>query len=132
MHQFHKGLPSAYVFMALFADVLDHLEWKNGFRCDGMAMSVYSIITTVSAGIATGVLNLGLSRTGYMAPYIDTVTGMTTSVIQNMATQNIITFFFVGLEAITGIICAILLAGLNVEKDIQMEQKEILLRKAVV
>ena len=118
--------------MALFADVLDHLEWKNGFRCDGMAMSVYSIITTVSAGIATGVLNLGLSRTGYMAPYIDTVTGMTTSVIQNMATQNIITFFFVGLEAITGIICAILLAGLNVEKDIQMEQKEILLRKAVV
>ena len=135
MGQFIKNigaLPSAYVFMALFADVLDHLEWKMGFRCDGMAMSVYSIITTVSAGIATGVLNLGLSRTGYMAPYIDTVTGMTTSVIQNMATQNIITFFFVGLEAITGIICAILLAGLNVEKDIQMEQKEILLRKAAV
>ena len=135
MGQFIKNigaLPSAYVFMALFADVLDHLEWKMGFRCDGMAMSVYSIITTVSAGLATGVLNLGLSRTGYMAPYIDTVTGMTTSVIQNMATQNIITFFFVGLEAITGIICAILLAGLNVEKDIQMEQKEILLRKAAV
>ena len=135
MGQFIKNigaLPSAYVFMALFADVLDHLEWKMGFRCDGMAMSVYSIITTVSAGIATGVLNLGLSRTGYMAPYIDTVTGMTTSVIQNVATQNIITFFFVGLEAITGIICAILLAGLNVEKDIQMEQKEILLRKAAV
>ena len=121
MGQFIKNigaLPSAYVFMALFADVLDHLEWKMGFRCDGMAMSVYSIITTVSAGLATGVLNLGLSRTGYVAPYIDTVTGMTTSVIQNVATQNIITFFFVGLEAITGIICAILLAGLNVEKDI--------------
>ena len=26
------GLPCAYVFMALFADTLDHLEWKNGFR----------------------------------------------------------------------------------------------------
>ena len=24
------GLPCAYVFMALFADVLDHLEWKTG------------------------------------------------------------------------------------------------------
>ena len=124
------ALPSAYVFMALFADVLDHLEWKNGFRCDGMAMSVYSIITTISAGIATGVFNLGLSTTGYVAPSFDAVTGMTTSVIQNAATQNVITFFFVGLEAITGIICALLLVGLNVERDIHKEQEEILLRKA--
>ena len=116
--------------MALFADVLDHLEWKNGFRCDGMAMSVYSIITTISAGIATGVFNLGLSTTGYVAPSFDAVTGMTTSVIQNAATQNVITFFFVGLEAITGIICALLLVGLNVERDIHKEQEEILLRKA--
>ena len=29
------GLPCAYVFMALFADTLDHLEWKSGIRCDG-------------------------------------------------------------------------------------------------
>ncbi len=31
------GLPCAYVFMALFADVLDHSEWRSGFRrgtCD--------------------------------------------------------------------------------------------------
>lgn len=35
------GLPCAYVFMALFADVLDHMEWKTGFRSDGLAMSVY-------------------------------------------------------------------------------------------
>ena len=60
----------------------------------------------------------------------DAVTGMTTSVIQNAATQNVITFFFVGLEAITGIICALLLVGLNVERDIHKEQEEILLRKA--
>lgn len=25
------GLPCSYVFMALFADVLDHMEWKTGF-----------------------------------------------------------------------------------------------------
>ena len=30
------GLPCSYVFMALFADVLDHVEWKTGFRCDGI------------------------------------------------------------------------------------------------
>lgn len=28
------GLPCSYVFMALFADVLDHMEWKTGFRSD--------------------------------------------------------------------------------------------------
>lgn len=38
------GLPCSYVFMALFADVLDHVEWRSGIRCDGIAMSVYNII----------------------------------------------------------------------------------------
>ena len=49
------GLPCAYVFMALFADVLDHLEWKTGFRSDGVAMSVYNIIAVAMVGICTGV-----------------------------------------------------------------------------
>ena len=119
------ALPSAYIFMALFADVLDHLEWKHGFRCDGMAMSVYSIITTISAGLATGLFNLGLSRTGYIAPVYDNVTGITTA-----ATQNMLTFFFVGLETVTGIICAGLLVSLDVEKDISKKQEEILRNKA--
>lgn len=50
------GLPCAYVFMALFADVLDHLEWKTGFRSDGVAMSVYNIIAVAMVGICTGVV----------------------------------------------------------------------------
>lgn len=124
------ALPSAYIFMALFADVLDHLEWKHGFRCDGMAMSVYSIITTISAGIATGVFNLGLSKTGYIAPVYDSMTGITAAAIQNVSTQNMLTFFFVGLETVTGIICAGLLVSLDVEKDISKKQEEILRNKA--
>lgn len=124
------ALPSAYIFMALFADVLDHLEWKYHFRCDGMAMSIYSIITTVSAGLATGIFNLGLSLSGYVAPIFDATTGVTTGAIQSGATQSVITFFFVGLEAITGLICAGLLHYLDVEKVIEKEQEEILQRKA--
>ncbi len=123
------ALPSAYIFMALFADVLDHLEWKHRFRCDGMAMSVYSIITTVSAGLATGIFNLGLSMSGYVAPVFDASTGITTGVIQNSSTQSVITIFFVGLEVITGLICAGLLYYLDVEKVIEKEQIEILKRK---
>lgn len=122
------ALPSAYIFMALFADVLDHLEWKNNFRCDGMAMSVYSIILTVSAGVATGALNLGLSLSGYVAPVFDATTGITTGAAQGSETQFVITFFFVGLEIMTGFICAGLLHFLDVEKVIVQEQKEILQR----
>ena len=124
------ALPSAYIFMALFADVLDHLEWKHHFRCDGMAMSIYSIIVTVAAGVATGALNLGLSLSGYVAPVFDVATGITTGVVQSDATQSVITIFFVGLEAVTGLVCAVLLHYLDVEKVIEKEQVEILQRKA--
>ena len=123
------GLPFAYVFMALFADVLDHLEWKTRFRCDGMAMSIYSIIFTITAGLATGIFNLGLSLSGYVAPIFDAGLNTTIAVEQSASTQNTISFFFVGLEAITGIICALLLSNLNVEKSIESEQLEIMKRK---
>ena len=123
------GLPCAYVFMALFADVLDHLEWKTGFRCDGTAMSIYTIIITVTTGLATGIFNLCISKSGYIAPVYNEATATTIAAVQNAATQNIVTFFFVGLEVITGIVSAILLSRLNVEKVITKEQKEIQERK---
>ena len=123
------GLPFAYVFMALFADVLDHIEWKNGFRCDGMAMSIYSVIFTFSAGLGTGIFNHYITKAGYIAPVFDAASGVTKAVVQNLGTQSVITFFFVGLEVITGIICALLITGLDVEKVIDKEQKEILQRK---
>lgn len=122
------GLPFAYVFMALFADVLDHIEWKNGFRCDGMAMSIYSVIITFSAGFGTGIFNHYITKSGYIAPAFDAASGITKAVVQNVGTQSVITFFFVGLEVITGIMCAVLIIGLDVEKVIDKEQKEILQR----
>jgi len=44
------GLPCAYVFMALFADCLDHVEWKTDVRLDGAAMSIYNIIAVAMEG----------------------------------------------------------------------------------
>ena len=52
------GLPCAYVFMALFADCLDHLEWKTGRRVDGNAMSIYNIIAVAMVGVITGVFHI--------------------------------------------------------------------------
>lgn len=121
------GLPCAYVFMALFADVLDHLEWKNNFRCDGIAMSIYNIIAVTSVGIVTGLFNMLLSKSGYVAPSL--VNGETVAAVQSVATKNAITFSFVGLESITAIILIVILAFINVEKHIDKEQAEIKARK---
>ena len=121
------GLPCAYVFMALFADVLDHMEWKTGFRADGLAMSVYNVISVAMVGIALGIFNGLLAKAGYVAPYINAAGELVA--VQSEAVQNMITFGFVGLEAITGVILAVLLVFLNVEKDIGKKQEEIKTRR---
>ena len=121
------GLPCAYVFMALFADVLDHLEWKTGFRSDGVAMSMYNIIAVAMVGICTGVFNGFLGHTGYIAPEI--VNGVTVAAAQSETVKGVITFGFVGLEVFTGVILAVLLVFLNVEKGIEKKQAEIKARK---
>lgn len=121
------GLPCAYVFMALFADVLDHMEWKTGFRSDGIAMSVYNIIAVAMVGVCTGVFNGWLASAGYVAPEI--VNGQAVAAVQSEAVQSIITFGFVGLEVFTGVILAVLLIFLSVEKDIGKKQAEIKARR---
>lgn len=121
------GLPCAYVFMALFADGLDHIEWKSGIRCDGTAMSVYNIIAVAIVGVATSVFNAMLSAGGYVAPEI--VDGVTVAYEQSAAVKGLITFAFVGLETITGLILAGLLVFLSVEKTISRKHEVIRARQ---
>lgn len=123
------GLPCAYVFMALFADVLDHIEWKCGFRCDGVSMSVYNIIAVSSIGICTGIFNMMLAKTGYIAPELNAAGELIA--VQPEPVKKAITFAFVGLEAITGVILAVLLIFLNVEKGLKKKQDEIKVRKGL-
>ena len=121
------GLPCAYVFMALFADILDHLEWKEGFRCDGLAMSVYNTIAVAMIGICTGVFNGLLAISGYVAPYTDVAGNLVA--VQSEATQSMITFGFVGLEVFTGVALIVILLFLDVEKNIGKKQAEIAARR---
>lgn len=121
------GLPCSYVFMALFADVLDHMEWKTGFRADGLSMSIYSIIAVAMVGIAQGIFNGLLAGAGYAAPCTDAAGNL--AAVQTAAVQRVITFGFVGLETITGAVLAVLLIFLNVEKDIGKKQEEIRARR---
>ncbi|MBQ7599503.1 MAG: MFS transporter [Clostridia bacterium] len=146
------GLPCAYVFMALFADCLDHLEWKTDKRIDGAAMSIYNIIAVAMVGIVTGVFNWLLSKAGYLAPITASSTRdaaaqlaangwtsqlplesikpaadgiLTVGLRQSAGVNSAITFAFVGLEVITGIALALILLFLNVEKNLPREQAEI-------
>ena len=122
------GLPSAYVFMALFADCLDHLEWKTNMRVDGTAMSIYNIIAVAIVGVMTGVFNWMLAAAGYIAPVMDSA-GKTIAAVQPTAVTNVITFSFVGLEVFTGIALAVILIFLDVEKHIAKEQAEVKARR---
>ena len=117
------GLPCAYVFMALFADGLDHLEWKSGIRSDGVAMSIYNILAVATIGVSTSLFNALISKAGYIAPKL--VDGVTVAAQQSQAVKNMITFSFVGLETITGIILAVLLVFLTVEKTLSRKQAKI-------
>ncbi len=141
------GLPCSYVFMALFADALDNLEWKNGFRCDGLAMSAYSVIITAAAGLVTGIFNGGIASGGNIEPFTATIETLaatleqiknlgltlqidpnllkptldgiyTIAVNQNETINFIFILFFVGLEAIGGIVYALMLIPVNVEKTV--------------
>lgn len=146
------GLPCAYIFMSLFSDSFDHLEWKTGFRSDSLAMSIYSTITIVLMGVGLAILNAALNASGYIPPlnvtnlseagailaqngwlsqldlssYKMAIDGtFTIGIKQPGSVLNAISFLFVGLEVITGILSAILLAFVGVEKTLERKQKMI-------
>ena len=56
--------PAGYMILAMIADCLDHMEAKNGFRCDGFGMSLYSAILIAAVPLATGI-GSGLAATSY-------------------------------------------------------------------
>lgn len=116
-------IPSSYIFMAMFADCLDNFEWKYHFRCDGFAMSVYSIILTVATGICTSAFNLILARTGYKAPEL--IDGITVAAKQSVLTKNGILWSYYGIEVIGTIIIIILFFFLKVETGLKEKQDEL-------
>lgn len=66
--------PACYMILALISDVLDHIEAKRGYRCDGLTMSIYSSIMAAATPIATGIFNAisggGANATANTVSYI--------------------------------------------------------------
>ena len=117
------ALPITYITMAMLAEALDHVEWKAGFRVDGLSMSIYTIIFTVTAGVATGLFNFGVSLFGYVPPAADG-----TWVEQSQAVKNYFVFGYQGFFAIGMIIVFILFWFWKIGKEMPTIQKDIIAR----
>jgi GPH family glycoside/pentoside/hexuronide:cation symporter len=112
-------LSLTYLFLAMLADALDHVEWINGFRCDGFSSAIYSISFTVCSGIAVGVFNLLLGISGYVAPGIKGIA------VQNEAVRNMFISCTFIVPAASVLILAVLLAFFGVEKELPRIQADI-------
>ena len=106
------GLLPTYLMASMQADMQDHIEWKNGFRCDGLTGSMISVFATIAMGIGTGLFNLGLGQTGYVPPAADG-----TVVAQTAAVQNYFVFGYFGVPMLTYLISFALFLTYTVEKD---------------
>ena len=106
-----SSIPGAYIMMALFADVLDHLEAKLGYRVDGVSMSVYNALLTVINGLAMTVFLFFYDNPGLDSAFVAK-------------------FFFIGFEVVAHAVLIFVLLQLNVEKNIKEEQALIAERKA--
>ena len=117
------GLLPSYLMAAMLAEALDHIEWKNGFRCDGLSASVVSITMTMGMGIAIGLFNLGLGSLGYMPPAADGALAA-----QTVSVQNYFVFGYFGVPMLTYLCVFILMLFFKVEPLMPQIQADITAR----
>lgn len=112
-------IPAQYVMVAVLSDVLDHLEAKNGFRSDGFTMSIYGATMVGLAVLSMGIVNIFLGSMGYDA-------SLTT---QPASAQTGMTVVYLCMDMIGFVLSIILLWGMNVEKYLDDDKKQILERQ---
>lgn len=100
--------PACYMILALIADVLDHIEAKRGYRCDGLTMSIYSSIMAAATPVATGIFN-AISNGGANA-------------LAN-------TISYIWIETVAYGVCGILMLFFSVEKLLKGDRLTILERQ---
>ena len=118
------AIPCVYIWMSLVGDVLDHLEWKAGFRCDGITVSFTTIFTLFMPILGNAIINKVLANNGYITPV-----GNGEGIVQNTNLQIILDGLALGSEVVSSLIIVVLMLFFNVEKNLSKEQEEIQERK---
>lgn len=100
--------PACYMILAMISDVLDHLEAKHGYRCDGLTMSIYSSIMAATTPLAQSFFN-AITNAG--------------------ANGAMITVCYVWIETGVYVACAVLMLFFIVEKYLKSDRALILDRQ---
>ena len=117
--------PACYLILAMIADVIDHIEYKSGIRTDGLTMSIYSSLMVAASPIGTSIMNGLLSAAGFDQTL---VFGEGTQIA---SAQSALVVSYIWIETICYGICALLILGFTVEKNLKKEQEEIKKRKGI-
>lgn len=117
--------PAAYVILAMLADVIDHIEFKEGMRTDGLTMSIYSSIMVAGTPICNSIFSAVLNFSGYVQD-ADVALG---TAAQSAAVQNAISISYIWVETAAYTVCAVLIFLFTVEKNLPQEQAQIAKRK---
>ena len=115
--------PACYLILAMLADVIDHIEFTNGIRTDGLTMSIYSSIMVAGTPICNAIFSAVLGIAGYDQA---AVVGET---VQSVAAQSAITGCYIWTETIAFAVCTALMILWTVEKKLPEEQESIKRRK---
>ena len=119
-------IPITYILTGMIADSLDHIEYLNGFRCDGFSTSIQSVILTIASGISAGLFNLALGNVGYIAP--SGSAEEIAAIVQNGGTQNLFSWGVFLIPAVGFAVCFLLLIRYRLDKELPDMQKAIVQR----
>ena len=100
--------PACYMILAMISDVLDHLEAKHGFRCDGLTMSIYSSIMAATTPLAQSFFN---------------------AITNGGANGTMVTVSYIWIETGVYVACALLMVLFIVEKFLKSDREKILDRQ---
>ena len=114
--------PACYLILAMIADVIDHIEYKEGIRTDGLTMSIYSSIMVAATPICNAIFSAILNMSGY-DQNAEVALG---TAAQTAGAQSAISISYIWVETVCYAIgAAILLLFWTVEKNLPQEQAAI-------
>jgi GPH family glycoside/pentoside/hexuronide:cation symporter len=117
--------PACYLILAMLADVIDHIEYKTGLRTDGLTMSIYSSLMVAATPIGSAILNALLSAFGFDQTLVFG------EGVQSASARMALSVSYIWIETVCYGICALLILGFTVEKNLKKEQEEIKKRKGL-
>ena len=104
------GMFYVYTMMSYLGDVIDHVEYNKGIRCEGMTAALVGFVHSLSNGVGLGLFNLGLMLFKYRTPEKIGVleNGVAQYADQNAGAVTWINFSYQGAIALTGLLFVVL------------------------